>query len=229
MVMKIKIKYKIILGSFILAGLFLAGSVLAHNPRIVEPGGIVLVQNPEISQAFYGELKGFYQDFKINSDKPFNLYVNILAPDLPMVKTNMSIEVFRLEPSTTSLAVLDGANFQWEQFYEPFGGDNYFKGPEFNQSVPAGKYLIRVFNSNYQGKYSLAIGENESFTPKEIFKTIILLPQLKKDFFDKSPWTAYFNYTGIFLLAFLLILFLAVFFIWYQHKKKKKIAEILKS
>lgn len=196
---------------------------LAHNPRLVESAGTVQVQNPEISQAFYGQLNGSYQDFRIDSASPFNLYANILVPDLPMVKINMSIEIFKLEPATTSLAFLEGARFTWMQFYEPFAGDKYFKGPEFSQEVGAGKYLVRVSSPNFKGKYVLAIGQKEAFL-SEAWDTLMVLPTIKNAFFNKSPWTMFFNYIGLFLLAAILILAAIAYFAWrwiIKHKGKK--------
>ena len=204
---------------FIISIFLIPFAVLAHQPRLVEGSGIIQVKNPEISQAFYGELRGTYQDFKIDSAKPFNLYINVLAPDLPMLKTDMSAEIFKLTPATTSLAVLNGANFNWTKFYEPFAGDSYLKGPEFRREVGAGQYLIRVFSSNYKGKYSLAIGEQESFSLGEAWQTLIILPGLKNTFFNKSPWTIFFNYIGLYLLGLLLVLAMVIFFIWRVIKK----------
>ncbi len=204
----------------IFLGLISAGSASAHNPRIISGEKIIQVKDPEISQAFYGQLDGYYQEFKIISNKPFDLYTNILVPDLPLVKTDMSVEVFRLVPATTSLAVLEAGISKWKQFYEPFAGDSYWQGPEFKQSVPAGQYLIRVFNQSYKGKYVLAVGEIESFSLGEIFNTIFLLPRLKQSFFSRSPLTAYFNYTGVFLLAGLLIIALGIFLVWRKIKSR---------
>lgn len=205
----------------ILAAVLLAPLVAsAHQPRLVESKGIIQVKNPEISQAFYGQLNGTYQDFKIDSAEPFNLYVNVLVPDLPMLRTDMSAEVFRLNSATTSLAVLDGANFAWTQFYEPFAGDSYLKGPEFSQQVGAGQYLVRVFSSNHKGKYALAIGQKEAVL-SEAWNTLKVLPTLKKDFFNKSPWTMFFNYIGLFLLITILILAVAVYLIWRRNRRQK--------
>ncbi|KKT24618.1 MAG: hypothetical protein UW11_C0043G0006 [Parcubacteria group bacterium GW2011_GWA2_43_9b] len=201
---------------------FLPLIALAHQPRLVESNGIIQVKNPEISQAFYGQLNGIYQDFKIDSAEPFNLYVNVLAPDLPMMETDMSAEIFKLTPSTTSLAVLDGDKFNWTKFYEPFAGDNYLKGPEFRQEVGEGQYLIRVFSSNYKGKYSLVVGEQEFFSLGEYWQTLTILPALKKDFFNKSLVTMFFNYIGLYLLGVLLILAAVIFFIWRTIKRYKK-------
>lgn len=189
-------------------------AVWAHQPRLVEKAGIVIVKNPEVSQSFYGELEGQYRDFKIDSGQPFNLYAGILAPDLPEAKTDLSLEIFQLTPATTSLAFLEGERFNWSGFYEPFAGDKYLQGPEFSQAVEPGQYLIRVASVDFKGKYSLVIGEKESFPLSEIWNTLKILPTLKKDFFNKSVWAMFFNYIGLFLLIVVLILAMAVFLAW---------------
>lgn len=226
---------------FIFAALFFALPALARQPHIVGNGGIIQIENPEISQAFYGELNGVPQLFEIDVDKSFNLYVNILIPDLSGINTDFSAEIYKANlPVSDTVAKLNGADFAWQKFYEPFGGDNYLKGPEFEKQAGPGKYLITVssgFNPachpeqsikpcpENTGKYVLAVGKIEKFTPKEILKTILLLPKLKKDFFEKSPLTAYFNYVGLFMLGFLIIIAIIVFLpiVIIKRKKNKKI------
>ncbi len=187
--------------------------VSAHNLRLVKDGEPVLVQNPETSQTFYGELKGEAQIFEIDSDKDFNLYVGVLVPKLPEANKGILAEIYRsLESGLELITALDGTRYNWTEFYEPFGGDDYWQGPEMRQNVPAGKYIIRVFSDpGNQGKYSLAIGEIESFPPKEIWNTLITLPVLKKDFFNKNPLTMFWNYIGLGLLIILIFLIVIVY------------------
>lgn len=208
----------------------------AHNPRIVPSGGgTVAVQNPEISQAFYGRLEGVSQRFEINSAKDFVLYVNILVPKLPDSDTGLIVNIYKEENSGQNLlAKLDGENFKWTEFYEPFGGDYYLKGPEYRADAGAGKYLIEVTHCIEDAaavssdtadkcaflKYSLAIGEKESFPPGEILNTILILPVLKKDFFGRSPLAAYFNYTGLFLLGIAAIFISFLFLIYYFFSRR---------
>jgi len=210
---------------FAVVFLFLtAWSAQAHQPRLVAGGAPTInVENPEISQAFYSELKGQIQIYEINSDKDFLLYVNLLVPKTPQAKTDFWAVILKDEPGQAQwLGELDGTKFKWQEFYEKFAGDNYLKGPEFEKQVPAGKYFVRVlsFNSN-QGKYVLAIGKEEKFPLKEILNTIKLLPALKKDFFGKSPLTAYFNLTGLFLLGCLVVLTGIIFGLWLILRKRK--------
>jgi len=197
-----------------------APAALAHQPRIIGQATRIIVVEPEVSKAYYGELKGEPAIYEIMVADPFHLYVNILVPDIAGVKKDISAEI---KKDGEELAALDGAQFDWQEFYEPFGGDNYFSGPEFNQEVGAGEYIITVFSPANRGKYALAIGQLEEFPPKEILKTILVLPTLKKDFFAKSALTAYFNLSGLFLLAIIALVVAVIFiFFWIKRRKRKK-------
>ena len=61
--------------------LLLVFVVVAHQPRITDSEDII-VKEPEISKAYYGNLEGNPHIYVINSDKNFNLYVNILVPNI---------------------------------------------------------------------------------------------------------------------------------------------------
>jgi len=209
--------------SLSLITLFLPFIALAHNPRLVESGGIVNVQNPEVSQAFYGQLKNTYQDFKIDSAKPFNLYTNILVPDKAGAQTALLAQVIALKESGREvIGVMDGTQFDWTTMYEPFGGDYYKQGPAYSASLPAGQYLIQVSSHDLNEKYVLVVGQKEGFGPGEVWNTLKTLPTLKKDFFNKSPWTAYFNYIGLMLLVAVLVLVIIICLIYWLLKRRNK-------
>ena len=177
--------------------------VIAHQPRVGFVGTLenpIHIEKPEVSKAYYGELKGSPEFYKIDSERDFLLYINILAPDIKGARTDFIVEVLK---DGEIIFTLNNSN--WGNFYEPFAGDSYLRGPELEEQVIFGTYLIKVTNTENIGKYSLAIGKIESFPLIEIIKTIFALPKLK-DFFNKSPFTAYFNYTGIFLLILLILL-----------------------
>ena len=201
----------------------LAGNILAHQPRIVSEGRIVQINNPEISQAFYGELKGKAVDFEIDSGQPFKFYVGLLVPDLPHIKKDISAGVFSTEGGDKkNLFFLDGENYEWTYFYEEFAGDAYYKGPEVRADLEKGKYIIEVFNGDNLGKYVLAVGEKEEFPINETFNTLKVLPKLKKDFFGKSPFAAFFNKIGLFIFLPLIIILVVVIFLVFLVKYIRK-------
>ncbi len=179
-------------------------SALAHLPRLVQENKVVDVKDPEISQAFYARLAGKSAVYEIRSPEEFLLYVNLLVPDQPGVSTDISARIARVEKSGSEafLLLLEGQDYNWTPFFEPFAGDRYLMGPEFEQRVPAGHYRIEVYNPQNTGRYVLSLGKQEKFTPAETLHTIKILPALKRDFFGKSPLTAYFNLVGLFMLIF---------------------------
>lgn len=215
----------------ILLCLFFALPARAHQPRIVGSQGTVEIKNPEVSQAFYGVLEGRAEYFKIESDKPFKLYLNLLVPDAPGAAKEVSAEV-RME-SGKSLFFLDGAGAPWVKFHEDFANDDYLKGPELlSTEVPAGVYDIQVYSPNNTGKYVLAVGEIEKFPVGETLNTVFILPQLKAKFFDKSPWSAFSNKIGLMVFGPIaiilggLILLIAVvkFFVFLARREVDSVA-----
>lgn len=140
--------------------------------------------DPEVSKVYYGELTGEPDVYVIEASEPFDLYVNLLVPDIAGQKKDVSAAVLK---DGAQMGLLDGLNFKWKQFYEPFGADTYWMGPEYKARAEAGAYAIRVWSSGNDSKYSLAIGEIEAFGGKEVLNALTLIPELKKNFFNESP------------------------------------------
>lgn len=177
-------KYKILLALTILVLPFF---VSAHQPKISK-GLETNVSSPEISKAYYAQLSGQNHIYNISSERPFHLYVNLLVPDVVGQKTDISAIIINNGNADNYLvAMLDGNNFQWKKFFEPFGRDTYLQGPEFKADVPAGTYNVIVTSNNKDSKYAIAIGETESFGFSEGINAITLIPQIKKNFFNESP------------------------------------------
>lgn len=158
-------------------------TVYAHQPRITESKQ-TLVSDPEISKAYYGVLKGEPDVYVIKAPEQFNLYVNVLVPAINGQKKDVSAVIIK---DGIELVKLDGSNSEWKQFYEPFGADTYWMGPEYKAQVLAGTYEISVSSTNNDSKYSLAIGEIEAFDRAEGIHALTTIPKLKSDFFNKSP------------------------------------------
>jgi len=166
----------------------------AHQPRIVKPNsGPVTVEQPEVSKAYYGELRGRPQLFEISSETPFVLYVNVLVPKIPDIEKNVSAAIYS---GGKQVAALNGVRFKWAVFHEPFAGDDYYKGPEFSKRVEAGTYSVKVFSPINRGKYVLAIGEKEEFPFGEAMRAFAAVVRLKSDFFGKSPLSILTSYMG---------------------------------
>ena len=187
-------------------------AVSAHQPRLEvgvnsSTSNPIVVKNPEISQAWYGNLKGQPDYYMISSDKPFELFANILVPQSPGISSDF-VSAQITDSSGKTLALLGGNQSSWTPMFEEFGGDYYLQGPTFDQNVSTGTYYIKVFNQNNIGKYSLATGAIEAFPPDESLKALISIPMLKEQIFGKPITTLFFEFVGIILaLGTLMVLF----------------------
>ncbi|WP_321422545.1 hypothetical protein [uncultured Methanobacterium sp.] len=177
----------------------------AHQPRLVigdnaSNDNPIVIQNPEVSQAFYGELQGQPNYYQIKSDNQFKFYLNLLVPASQGISPDF-ISAQVLDSSGNVIISVDGTNSTWKSYFEEFGGDYYLKGPETKADLPAGTYYIKIFNTDNQGKYSIAIGEEESFPIDETMKALVTIPLLKEQFFGKPITTLFFEFLGI-IIAF---------------------------
>lgn len=201
--------------------------VNAHQPRLdlgsaATIENAIIVKNPEISQAFYGQLNGKPVYYKITSDKPFELYVGLLVPTSPGLSGEfVSAEV--RDSSGKVIMFLNGTKEKWEPYFEEFGGDYYLKGPEATLNVPAGTYYVKVFNAKNQGKYSLAIGKIEAFPADEAITALFTLPLLKEQFFGKPIINLFFQFLGIIIAlgSTLTLLFMSI-----KSRKSEETAQI---
>jgi len=176
-----------------------------------------IVTSPEVSKAYYGTLSGEPAVYSITTDKPFALYVGVLVPDITGQKKDVSAVVLK---GGTQIALLESSSFEWKKFFEPFGHDTYWQGPEYKAEVGAGTYEIRVWSRDNDSKYSLAIGEIEVFDFKETKNALTLIPQLKKDFFNTSPIDFIFSPFGWGLIVIMFVLAFVFGFIYRFVLKK---------
>ncbi|NIP40289.1 MAG: hypothetical protein GTN39_02075 [Candidatus Aenigmarchaeota archaeon] len=186
-----------------------------------------MIRNPEVSQAFYGELTGKHDHYNIIEEEGFDLYVSILVPDLPGIGKDVSVAIEPIdEIDNNFIYFLNGTDFQWERYYEEFGGDWYYQGPDIKAEVGPGGYDIHVMSTDNLGKYVLVVGEKEEFPLDEIINTIFTMPSLKQDFFEKPAYTAYFNLIGLFIfgpvILVVIIVVLVLLFLARRSKGKKK-------
>jgi len=98
----------------ILALFLLPALAFAHQPRITE-SRLTQVPEPEISKSYYGKFTGEPDVYTIEETEPFDLYVNVLVPDFAGQKKDVSAVILK---NSAELAVLDGANFEWKNFFE---------------------------------------------------------------------------------------------------------------
>jgi hypothetical protein len=192
-----------------------AATVSAHQPRFIKDDQLVIIKNPDISQAFYGELKGEEAYYLIDLKKEQELYFQILVPDLPGIAKDKSVTVEyvpALDQAAVSFAAIDPNSEPWSKFYEEYSGDNYFEGPSVKKLGQAGYYLIKITSPDNTGKYVLVVGEKEDFPVPEMIKALIVIPQLKTKFFNLPIWQSFNGkigkYFGLGLLIFIIFIFM---------------------
>ena len=86
----------------------------------------------------------------------------------------------------------------------------YWQGPELKKNVDAGKYEILVQSKEKNLRYVLAIGETEDWNGIDIIKAILLIPELKRNFFEESPISFIFSPLGYGYILLLQLLALLV-------------------
>ena len=119
---------------------------------------------------------------------------------------NVTVKIFKGEQP---MEVLNPKTNDWKKFFEPFGQSIYWKGPEFKVRADAGNYKIHVQSTEKSMRYVLATGEIEAFDGTESLRAILLIPELKKNFFEESPFSFILSPLGwgyILLLQILVIL-----------------------
>jgi hypothetical protein len=171
-----------------------ADFVSAHVPNLVEqatPKDIVTIEDPTLSQAFYGEMRGFPHTYEIRATEPFYLFTKILIPDLEGSGNNVSGIIIK-EPENggrvTEITRLRAKEAAWESEYEPFGGDSYRNGPTFEKELEAGTYRIEVHTPDNVEKYVLVVGTREEMSIG-YFETVRRIAEVK-EFFGKSKLRA---------------------------------------
>jgi len=207
--------------------------ISAHQPRIVEGDEPVEIKNPDVSQAFYGNLNGQPQIFRINLSENQEIYIGILVPDIPDAKKDIYVEITSSGIDNYVYYFLDGSIFDWKPYYEEFAGDDYFKGPETRIAFEKGEYNIRVFSFSGGGKYVLAVGDKEEFPLKEALKSLIILPKLKMGFFEKPFYLVFWNKLGFryvlpSVIALLAIIAIIIFAVIRNKRRKSEEPWILK-
>lgn len=207
----------ILIFSFYIGG----GVAFAHQPRVVE-GDAIVVDSPEISKAYYGELAGEPHVYTISSNEAFDLYVNILIPDLADHKKDVSYAVIKNGDAENPVYVFSDLEYAWKPMHEFFGNDDYLQGPEYKVRAEAGQYEVHVWSSNNDSKYALAIGEKEFFDFKAIWNSALLIPQIKSSFFEKSGIDTILSPFVLISYGLLILILVILYFIIRKIFKKFK-------
>ena len=182
---------------FFVVFLFAITLSFAHQPILNTEGDMsskkpYLIENPEISKAIYSTLKGADHYYMISSNKPFNFYAGLTVPKIDDCDDFLRFSFAVLNNDFHIIQEFDGQKYQWWEWYEPYGKKWYWVGPEYGKDFKSsnvfdeGSYYIKVYNKDNIGKYVLAVGDIEKFTPLVIAKAIVTVPRINKKFWDKN-------------------------------------------
>lgn len=208
--MKTKLSQKLVF-TLACALFFIPVISFAHQPQLPDTNDVT-VSDPEISKAYYATLNGAPHVYTIASNTPFELYVNILVPDIKDQKKDVTAKITN---GSKTIATLGGTGAQWEKYFEPFGYDHYFQGPEHKAQVEPGTYTITVSSPDNDSKYSLAVGETEAFNLSESYRAVTVMPELKRNFFKESPATFLLSPFGI---GYVVVLFVLSFIFGFAYR-----------
>jgi len=169
----------------------------AHKPVLNEnssypPDAPYEIEDPEISKAIYSTLSGDPHFYRIQSAEDFDFYSGILAAKIGdcALESKFSFEV--LDSDFHLLYLADGENFEWTAWYEEYGKQWYWNGPEIGQNFAsnkvfkAGTYYIKVFNDTNTGQYILAVGDIEKFSLTDIVGLIFSMGAIENEFWESK-------------------------------------------
>lgn len=176
--------------------ILLASGVAAHVPVLsIEKKTAEMpydVEDAEHSLAIYAILDGEPHYYRIKEDQPFDFYVGLTAPKLSSCDLQTTFNIDVLNDQLELIDTRNGAEFDWWAWFEEFGKQWYWIGPEIGEDFksttiyPAGTYYIRVYNSDNTGKYVLAIGDDERFGLKTLLTLRKTVRETERIFWDEA-------------------------------------------
>jgi hypothetical protein len=193
----------------------------AHQPYMVNQESLLdieKVDDPALSQAFYGDLDGFPHTYEIRAEEPFTLSMQILQPDLESSLNNISgiiIKEGAKRGRVIEVARLSAKNARWESDFSAYTGDSYRQGPALTKELDPGVYRIEVNTPDNLEKYVLLLGTREDRTIG-YFELLGRLVEVKR-FFEKpaiSVIQSSFVYAPLFFVFGLAAL-------WYAWRRKR--------
>lgn len=146
------------------------------------------IEAPEISKAIYSTLTGEPHYYRIQSEVDFDFYAGILAAKIGecALRDKFSFEV--LDAEFNAIYIADGENFDWVPWYEKYGKQWYWNGPEIgenflsNEIFKAGTYYIKVFNAANTGQYIIAVGDVEKFSFIDVVGLLFSMGDIEYEF-----------------------------------------------
>ena len=182
--------------TILLISMFIS-QAFAHKPVLNEnstypPDAPYEIEEPEISKAIYSTLTGEPHYYRIKSDVDFDFYAGILAAKIGdcSLESKFSFEV--LDSDFHKIDFADGEKFEWTPWYEEYGKQWYWNGPEVGKNFlsdrvyDAGTYYIKVFNNSNTGQYIMAVGDIEKFSFTDIVGLLFSMGDIEDEYWYPS-------------------------------------------
>jgi len=148
------------------------------------------IEDPELSKAIYSTLTGDPHYYRIQSEIDFDFYAGILAAKIGECALDSKFSFEVLDSNFEKIYLADGENFNWVPWYEEYGKQWYWNGPEIGKNFlsdevfKAGTYYIKVFNNSNTGQYVVAVGDIEKFSFTDIIGLIFSLGDIEDQFWN---------------------------------------------
>lgn len=206
---------------FLAFGIFFAFPAFAHVPIIVPAQSqteVIIVEDPDLSQAYYGTMDNSPHTYEVRSEKLFSLSIALSVPDIESSTNSISAIVVKMperKGRVTEITRINAHDALWESSFEFFGGDFYRKGPTYTHELEPGVYRIQVYTPNNTEKYVFTIGTREEMTIG-YFELLGRILEVKY-FFEKSSVRIL---ESAFVYIPLVLLFGCIYSIrWYRRRK----------
>ena len=169
----------------------------AHKPVLNEKSKYPVdapfeIEDPEISKAIYSTLTGDPHYYRIQSEVDFDFYAGILAAKIGECALDSKFSFEVLDSNFEKIYLADGENFNWVPWYEEYGKQWYWNGPEIGKNFlsdevfQAGTYYIKVFNNSNTGQYVVAVGDIEKFSFTDIVGLIFSMGDIEDQFWNRG-------------------------------------------
>jgi len=150
------------------------------------------IEDPELSKAIYSTLTGDPHYYRIQSEIDFDFYAGILAAKIGECALDSKFSFEVLDSNFEKIYLADGENFNWVPWYEEYGKQWYWNGPEIGKNFlsdevfQAGTYYIKVFNNSNTGQYVVAVGDIEKFSFTDIVGLIFSMGDIEDQFWNRG-------------------------------------------
>lgn len=205
------------------------GAVEAHIPVMVDPASVrdvYAINDPTLSQAFYGNLSGFPHTYEVRVRDATVLRVEVLIPEIVSAVEEVNGIVIRetgMKGRVEEVARLLARDASWEQFFEPWGGDWYRRGSSFETTIEAGVYRIEVSTPDNYAPYVLVVGTEERDGGLGYIALVERIAQVKA-FYGKSAFAVLESRFVYLPLVFIICIVLLCGGIVLYRKKRRRTA-----